>query len=200
MAIRKRIQRPQREMGVENPEFGAMLCSVSGSVSPSVKRLLFICSGNFYRSRLAEALFRHYTDSEEMEWEVFSRGLAVTGALSGVSPEVIDFLKPMGLLEAVDDRDPLPLLVDELIGASHVVLLNQAEHEPTMEREFRPLYLKLLGAGSITFWNVFDLPAERTSWGKTACPSQPASSAVEHIHFAVKDLVARLDELPLQRS
>jgi len=174
-----------------------MLCSVTEPLSPSGKRLLFVCSGNFYRSRLAEILFLHYTDPEKRDWEVFSRGLAVGPVMRGVASEVVDFLKPMGL-DTGDYRDPRPLLVDELIGASHVVLLNRAEHEPAIEREFHPVYRKLLGAGAITFWNVFDLPYESTSRGKTTPPSQPAESAVEHIHFAVKDLIARLDELPLQ--
>jgi hypothetical protein len=90
----------------------------------------------------------------------------------------------------------MPLLVDELITTQRVVLLNRMEHEPVIEREFRAVYRRLLGKNAVTFWNVFDLPPKKFLWSKPPPPSQPAASATEHIHLAVRDLIRQLKAVP----
>ncbi|MEI6032774.1 MAG: hypothetical protein WCS65_00660 [Verrucomicrobiae bacterium] len=152
--------------------------------------MLFVCTGNYYRSRLAEALFRHGSASDRNGWDAFSRGLAVAGTLRGLAREARDFLEFLGI--PADLRNPLPLLVDELISADHVVILNRAEHEPVISAEFRAVYRRLLEKNAVTCWNVFDLPARKPAWGKAIPPTQPAASATEHICFAVKDLLRQL--------
>jgi protein-tyrosine phosphatase len=163
---------------------------MTGKDHPPANRVLFVCTGNYYRSRVAEALFRHYSTSAGLAWEPFSRGLTVTGALRGLAKEARDFLELLGI--PAPPRNPLPLLVDELITTGHVVLLNRVEHEPVIEREFRAVYRRLLEKNAVTFWNVFDLAPKKSPWGKELPPSQPAASATEHIHFAVKDLIRLL--------
>lgn len=164
------------------------------------KHLIFVCTGNYYRSRIAEALFRDGLPAGS-DWEPVSRGLAVTGALRGLAPEARDFLDSLGIVPP--PGDPAPLLVDELAAADHVVLLNRSEHEPMIEREFRAVYRLLLAKNAITLWNVFDLPQKKTTWGKELPPSQPAPSATEHIRFAVKELLRQLapacDNPPLSK-
>jgi protein-tyrosine phosphatase len=172
---------------------------MTGKEHPPTNRVLFVCTGNYYRSRLAEALFRHYSASAGLGWDPFSRGLTVTGAVHGIAPEAQSFLELLGIPSAVPPRDPLPLLVDELITAGHVVLLNRVEHEPVIGREFRAVYRRLLEKNAVIFWNVFDFPPKKALWGKGLRPSQPVASATEHIHFAVKDLIRMLmprDENP----
>src|SRR5207249_1727138 len=43
----------------------------------SMPSILFVCTGNFYRSRFAEAVFNHYAKQRQSPWRAFSRGLAV---------------------------------------------------------------------------------------------------------------------------
>lgn len=157
-------------------------------MSAGKANVLFLCTGNFYRSRLAEILFAREAPEG---WQAVSRGLVVTGALRGLAPQVAEYLASRGL--EGDGRDPLPLMVDELIAADHVVVLNAAEHEPVLLRDFRAVYRKKLAGGEVTKWNVFDLPARKVPWGQDPPPGQPAVSAIEHIRFAVGDLVRRLE-------
>ena len=48
------------------------------------KRVLFVCSGNFYRSRLAELLFNEAAEKTDVVWRAESRGLLKTGELKGM--------------------------------------------------------------------------------------------------------------------
>lgn len=153
--------------------------------------VLFLCTGNFYRSRVAEALFSSLAPSG---WKAASRGLSVTGGLHGLAPEASLFLESQSIPFA--PRDPMPLLVDELIAADHIVLLNHSEHEPMITRDFGAVYRRLLGRNAVTRWNIFDLPPRKAPWGREMPPSQPAVSALEHIHFAVERLAGQLSSRP----
>src|SRR5215469_14268030 len=50
------------------------------------KKVLFICTGNFYRSRFAEAVFNFHADKRMLPWEACSRGLAIHWADGFLSP------------------------------------------------------------------------------------------------------------------
>ena len=41
-----------------------------------MKTLLFLCTGNYYRSRYAEELFNHRAAPAGLNWRAQSRGLA----------------------------------------------------------------------------------------------------------------------------
>jgi protein-tyrosine phosphatase len=42
-----------------------------------VKTVLFLCTGNYYRSRFAEELFNHHAERCGIGWVAHSRGLAL---------------------------------------------------------------------------------------------------------------------------
>jgi protein-tyrosine phosphatase len=39
------------------------------------RKILFLCTGNFYRSRFAEELFNHLARQKRLDWVADSRGL-----------------------------------------------------------------------------------------------------------------------------
>jgi protein-tyrosine-phosphatase len=41
-----------------------------------MKTRLFLCTGNFYRSRFAEIFFNWHAEQLEIPWRAYSRGLA----------------------------------------------------------------------------------------------------------------------------
>ena len=49
----------------------------SGFGRGTMNLLLFICTGNYYRSRFAEAVFNHHAKQRGLPWRAFSRGLAI---------------------------------------------------------------------------------------------------------------------------
>ena len=53
---------------------------------PMSKRVLFLCTGNYYRSRYAEELFNHLAKWQALDWQAASRGLAERGSPENVGP------------------------------------------------------------------------------------------------------------------
>ncbi|MBN2191381.1 MAG: hypothetical protein JW751_01075 [Polyangiaceae bacterium] len=45
-------------------------------MSGNVAQVLFLCTGNYYRSRFAEAVFSHGASQRAVGWRALSRGLA----------------------------------------------------------------------------------------------------------------------------
>ncbi len=162
------------------------------------KRVLFICSGNFYRSRLAEILFNHEAAAAGLSWEADSRGLLQAGELKGLSPQAAHYLERNNLAAlAADPRDPIALDVEDLTDADLVIGLCRQEHKTMIEQKFLALAKALHKAGHLRYWNIYDIPGRpraivRLLGGGHKGPSQPHDSGTEHIALAVRDLVREL--------
>ena len=170
------------------------------------QRVLFVCSGNYYRSRLAEMLFNHEAALAGIAWSADSRGLLKTGDLKGVSPHAARHLEEKQLAHlAAEPRDPLALEVEDLTDADLVVALCDEEHRPMLEQKFLSLAKALYAAGRIRYWHVYDIPGRphaivRLLGGGHRNPCQPARSGTEHISLAVKELVRELAATPAVHS
>lgn len=163
-----------------------------------LKRLLFVCSGNYYRSRLAEILFNHEAEAAGLGWRAESRGLLKPGDLKGLSEHAAAYLREaeLGAL-AENPRDPLPLDVEDLTEYDLVIGLCREEHEPMINQKFLSLARALTKAGRIRYWQIYDIPGPpkaivRLLGGGHKGPSQPPASGTEHISLAVKVLLEEL--------
>lgn len=160
------------------------------------KRVLFVCSGNYYRSRLAEILFNHEAEAAKLPWAAESRGLIKADDLKGLSPHVLAYLRGEKI-EIGTPRNPLPIEVEDLTDSDLVVAMCQQEHQPMIEQKFMALAKALLKAGRLRYWKVYDIPLRpqaivRLLGGGHRKPSQPADSGTNHITLAVRDLVREL--------
>lgn len=166
------------------------------------RRLLFVCTGNYYRSRLAEILFNHEAAAAGLAWRAESRGLFKMGELKGMSEHVTAFLRHHKIGDwAAKPRNPITIDVEDLTGADLVIGLCQEEHEPLFNQKFLSLAKAMSKAGRIRYWEVYDIPAPpkaivRLLGGGHKGPSQPARSGTNHIHLAVKALVVELSSNP----
>jgi protein-tyrosine phosphatase len=116
------------------------------------QRILFICTGNYYRSRFAEAVFNHQAKVAGIAWTAFSRGLAIhlaEGALSVFTSDALRVRK-IDLLHTAPGRAQLQ--ENDLMEAARCVALDSREHLPMMQAQF-PLW-----ADKIEYWDVPDLP------------------------------------------
>lgn len=162
------------------------------------KRVLFVCSGNYYRSRLAEILFNHEAAGAGLAWEAESRGILKAGELRGLSAHAEAYLEGAKLSHlAKEPRDPLFLDVEDLTEADLVVGLCREEHQPMIEQKFLALARALHKIGRMRYWNVYDIPLRpapivRLVGGGHRGPSQPSESGTEHIALAVRGLVQEL--------
>jgi protein-tyrosine phosphatase len=92
-----------------------------------VKRVLFLCTGNYYRSRFAGELFNHHAQRAELNWIAQSRGLALErGAhnIGPISPFALHALKEMAISARSADRFPQQCTADDLAGADFLVAVN----------------------------------------------------------------------------
>ena len=120
------------------------------------KTVLFLCTGNYYRSRFAEVLFNSVAGKMGLPWQASSRGLALERGINNVGPMAAAAVKALETLgiRATDavTRLPAQVTADDLERAERVVALKQAEHLPLLQERF-PAW-----ADNVEFWHVDDAP------------------------------------------
>lgn len=121
------------------------------SESVKLKKLLFLCTGNYYRSRFAEFYFRHQATQLQLNWSVDSRGLGLsTNNVGPLSQFTLDECARLGICH-LPLRPPLALSLEDLQAADLVVAVKEAEHRPLMAKLF-PDWMD-----RIVYWHVHDL-------------------------------------------
>src|SRR5437868_1097042 len=120
----------------------------------SEKTILFLCTGNYYRSRFAEVLFNSVADKMGLPWRASSRGLALERGVNNVGPMAVSAIKALEALgvRAADavTRLPAQVTTDDLERAALIVALEHAEHLPLLQERF-PAWVE-----KVEFWHVDD--------------------------------------------
>jgi hypothetical protein len=95
-----RLSADRKQSVVDAAGYGRVRAGTPGTQSASISkimenRVLFICTGNYYRSRFAEAVFNHHAEALGLRWRAFSRGLAIHLVPPGfvLSPHTLEHLK-----------------------------------------------------------------------------------------------------------
>jgi protein-tyrosine phosphatase len=114
--------------------------------------VLFLCTGNYYRSRLAEALFNHAAAQRGLAWRAFSRGLATHLAPpGGLSPVTTAELQRRGIPFSMTSPVPQQVSEADFQRAARVIAVKELEHRPLMA-DLHPAR-----ENQITYWQVHDL-------------------------------------------
>ena len=122
----------------------------------SEKTVLFLCTGNYYRSRFAEVLFNSVAGKMGLPWRASSRGLALERGVNNVGPMAVSAIRALEVLgvrvaDAVT-RLPAQVTSDDLEAAALIVALKHDEHLPLLQERF-PAW-----AERVEFWHVDDAP------------------------------------------
>ena len=117
------------------------------------KKVLFICTGNFYRSRFAEAVFNFHADQRKLPWQAYSRGLAIHWADGFLSPFTEAALSERQIPVSNTGPGRIQLTEKDLESADLRIALDRAEHLDMMEQQF-PNWTQ-----RIEYWDVPDMPA-----------------------------------------
>src|SRR5882724_2688980 len=118
--------------------------------------VLFLCTGNYYRSRFAEVLFNSMAGEMGLAWTASSRALALERGMNNVGPmadSAVKALEGLGIRapEAVT-RMPAQVTRDDLERATRIVALKLDEHRPLLQERF-PAWTE-----KVEFWIVDDAP------------------------------------------
>jgi protein-tyrosine phosphatase len=119
-----------------------------------MKRLLFLCTGNYYRSRYAEHVFNALAPGAGLPWRADSRALnlaAGAGNVGPLSPFTLQRLKRRGIDLAPPLRFPRQVEEQDFSAADLVIALKRTEHEPMVAARYAGW------APRVEYWQVHDI-------------------------------------------
>jgi|SRR5690242_15148392 protein-tyrosine phosphatase len=117
-------------------------------------QVLFLCTGNYYRSRYAEQLFNHLAKIEGLPWRAFSRGVAERSSPDNIGPMsrfALEALQQKAIVSEGATRYPQPCSLADFDQAQLVIALKETEHRPLIEQRFPEM------ADRVTYWHVDDI-------------------------------------------
>lgn len=145
-------------------------------MTPSMPNtILFICTGNYYRSRYAEIYFNHLASRLHLDWQATSSGLEAKAARNPgpISQFTLERLAQRGISPGKPIRFPIQLEEKDLQDASLVIALNRVEHHRMMQTYF-PAW-----AEKITYWGVADLDFAKADDALSVIEQQVSELATE---------------------
>ncbi len=120
-----------------------------------MEHLLFVCTGNFYRSRFAEIYFNHLARKQGLGARAFSRGLEVfknhNAGKGPLSIFTVRYLEELGIPLPEPAVFPVQLEAGDFRKASQTILMHATEHQPMMQQYF-PEW-----ADRVTYWAFPDV-------------------------------------------
>ncbi|MCH8476064.1 MAG: low molecular weight phosphatase family protein [Opitutales bacterium] len=118
-------------------------------------QILFLCTGNFYRSRFAEALFNFEAEQRGLGVRAFSRalGLEQLDSQDPLSPFTKEVLGKLGIALTYTQERPQAATEEDFQSARALYALKEAEHRPLMRQKF-PAWESL-----VEYWHIADLDA-----------------------------------------
>lgn len=144
------------------------------------KGILFICSGNYYRSRFAEEYFNYLAQQHNLEWLADSKGLSQNMPNpenpGPISANALEALIERNIEGKGIDRYPQPFIKADFKKYHRFIAMSEVEHRPMLESRFKEYLDK------VEFFEVGDLPLEEPK-----AAMQKIAALVDEI---VKEIIA----------
>lgn len=146
-----------------------------------MSRILFLCSGNYYRSRFAEIFFNTHVQDEVIPWRSFSRGLVVDRIRNNIGPisrAAKHRLETRGIPLPANIRFPVQLLEPDLEAADLIIAMKEDEHRPMLAQRFPDW------TNRVEYWHIDDVDYARPE------------DALADLEYNVRQLIKRLSQFP----
>lgn len=117
-----------------------------------MQSILFICTGNYYRSRFSESYFNARVQEARLPFQADSAGLRANHP-GNVGPISIFARKRLERhdIQADLQRFPRSITQNDFSTSAQIIALDESEHRPMMEQQW-PSY-----ADKITYWHIPDI-------------------------------------------
>jgi protein-tyrosine phosphatase len=144
--------------------------------SQTMKQILFLCSGNYYRSRFAEIYFNWHAKKRCLNWKAESRGLTLLNIHPGFmfQSTIARFAYHDIPIDSYK-RLPLKATQQDFDAADHIVAMKETEHRPVIEERFTKHLER------VEFWEIHDIDC--------AGPEE----MIPHLEHEVLALIERLE-------
>ena len=119
-----------------------------------VRTILFLCTGNYYRSRFAEELFNRLAERNKLDWTSTSRALAIELGIYNVGPissHTREALAKAGIPLTEPIRHPIQCSEEDLASADRTIALKEAEHRPYLTARYPDW------PDRVEYWHIHDL-------------------------------------------
>ena len=142
-------------------------------------QVLFLCTGNYYRSRFAEVLFNALAPRYTLSYQALSRGLATELEVRtvGMSPVAVQALQAMGINPLGAERYPLQVYEQDLQAAQRIIALKEAEHKPYLQAR-HPTWVD-----AVEYWHIHD--------GLPTPAYNPLAEITRAVHLLCQELTPR---------
>jgi protein-tyrosine phosphatase len=123
---------------------------------PATIQILFLCTGNYYRSRFAEEIFNHLAAKESLPCRATSLGFSPHPEINPgkISAFTLKALADRDIPPRSADRSPTAVESKDFLRFRFCIAMSEVEHQPMMQTMF-PSFLP-----SVRFWQVEDLAWE----------------------------------------
>ncbi len=117
------------------------------------RKVLFICTGNYYRSRFAEALFNFLAQKHKINWVANSRGLAtyLVGDDGFLSSVVVRALRERDIPASFTSPACRQISEADFRDADLLIAIDKYEHRPLLDRYYHEW------VDRVTYWDVSDV-------------------------------------------